>query len=171
MSSWPTWGDLLPFLTALVGVLGTTGGLLWICIRVVEKLVRGALEECKLHPSELTTRAMEDLYDRMKANDFKHLEDRFQILDHRFTAIDDRFATVDDRLATIDDRLATVDNRFTVIDERFTVIDERFTAIDDRLDRAAADRRDREARLTANIRTMEERLTMLIVDRRQAQGT
>ena len=119
MSNWPTWNDLLPSLAALLGVIGTTGGLFWIGIRIVEKLVKGALEEYKRHASESTTRAIDDLYTRIKTNDFKHL-------------------------------------------------DERFAAIEDRLDRASADRRERETRLTAGIRTMEDRLTSLIVG--QGQG-
>ena len=135
MSNWPTWNDLLPSLAALLGVIGTTGGLFWIGIRIVEKLVKGALEEYKRHASESTTRAIDDLYTRIKTNDFKHLDERFAAFDGRFVAIDDRFA-----------------------------------AIEDRLDRAGADRRERETRLTASIRTMAERLTSLIVEQRQGQG-
>ena len=69
--------------------------------------------------------SVDALYDRLKANDFKHVEDRFGQVDTRFEQVYARFEQVDARFEQVEARLDRVERRLT----------ERMSRMETRLDR------------------------------------
>ena len=63
--TWPGWTDVLPLLAALLAAVVALVGGLAAMARMARPWMREAAKE-----------ATEALYDRLKSNDFKHLEDR-----------------------------------------------------------------------------------------------
>ena len=108
--TWPGWGDMLPSVTLLV--TGVT--LLWAVVRL---FVRPVAERA-------ASEAVDGLYDRLKGNDFRHVEDGLKGLGDR----------IDEARKDFGQRLKGVE-----------------TQLEARHDRARQDRKDMEGRLMAAI--------------------
>ena len=107
------WTEVLRWLALTVGIAASIAGLAWTLGRIFRPWMRNEV------------RAGNDaLYERLKNNDFKHVEDR-----------------VDDTVAKIDRGLQDVGARIERVEAR----------IGERLDRARQDRRDMEARILAAV--------------------
>ena len=107
------WTEVLRWLALAAGIAASIAGLAWTLGRIFRPWMRNEV------------RAGNDaLYERLKNNDFKHVEDR-----------------VDDTVAKIDRGLQDVGARIERVEAR----------IGERLDRARQDRRDMEARILAAV--------------------
>ncbi len=166
--TWPEWGDVLPTLALLVGVAGSVAGAFWALLRMFQPVAERAARD-----------AVDSLYDRLKANDFKHIEDGLKTLGDR---IDRMREDVGGRLDRADQRLESgLDRMREEVGERLELADKRFQdgleqaekrfrdgleqaekrfrdgleqaekRLDGRLDRARKDREGMEARLLAAI--------------------
>ena len=144
--TWPEWGDVLPTLALLVGVAGSVAGAFWVLLRMFQPVAERAARD-----------AVDSLYDRLKTNDFKHVEDGLKTLGDR---IDRMREDIGGRLDRADQRLESgLDRMREEVGERLERADERFRdgleqaekRLDGRLDRARKDREGMEARLLAAI--------------------
>ena len=115
--TWPGWGEILPSVT----LLATIAGLLWAVVRLlVRPVAERAASEAEKRSAEATRLAVDGLYERLKGNDFRHVEDGLK-------AVGDR---IDEARKDFGRRIEGVE-----------------TQLGARLDRARQDRKDMEARL------------------------
>ena len=78
--TWPGWGDILPSVT----LLATSAALLWAVVRlVVRPVAERAASEAEKRSAASTRLAVDGLYDRLKGNDFRHVEDGLKGLGDR----------------------------------------------------------------------------------------
>lgn len=144
--TWPEWGDVLPTLALLVGVAGSVAGAFWVLLRMFQPVAERAARD-----------AVDSLYDRLKANDFKHVEDGLKTLGDRIDRmredIGGRLDRADQRLESGLDRMREeVGGRMEQADKRFSDgLEQAEKRLDGRLDRARKDREGMEARLLAAI--------------------
>jgi len=89
--TWPAWGDVLPALALLVGLAGSIAGAFWALMRRFQPVADRAARD-----------AVDGLYDRLKANDFKHVEDGLRALGDRIDRMREDFGG---RLDRSDNRL------------------------------------------------------------------
>lgn len=93
--SWPGWGDILPTVT----LVSTIAGLLWVVVRlVVVPVVDRAVSEVEKRAAETTRVAVDGLYERLKANDFRHVDEGFSALGARMDRMDRRMDRMDGRI-------------------------------------------------------------------------
>ena len=83
--TWPGWSDVLPLLAALLAAVAALVGGLAALARLARPWMREAAKG-----------ATEALYERLKSNDFKHLEDR----------IGDGLQSVNERLDRVESRIS-----------------------------------------------------------------
>ncbi len=69
--TWPGWGDVLPLLAMVGGVVGSVLGAAWTLAPMGDRIVSRAGKKASGGEAAKTTEA---LYERFKANDFKHVE-------------------------------------------------------------------------------------------------
>ena len=69
---WPTWTEVVPLLTVIAALLGAA----WAWARLSDRTVSRAVEKAGKESTDATRQATYDLYERLKSNDFTHLEDR-----------------------------------------------------------------------------------------------
>ena len=123
--TWAGWGDILPTLT-LVAVIA---GLLSTAVRLlVRPVAENAAAEAEKRAREATRVAVDGLYDRLKGNDFRHVDQGLANLGNRIEAVREDFGGCLDR--RIGEVRQDVGNRF---------------------DRARQHRKDMEERLMAAI--------------------
>ena len=122
---WPGWSDVLPLLTTLVTAIATVIAAVVTWARISDRTVSRAVDKA----GRQSEKAVDRLYERLKTNDFRHVEDR--IARGQAEAHADREA-METRL---NGRIDRVEAR---IGERF--------------DRARQDWRDMEARILAAVR-------------------
>ena len=123
--TWPGWGDILPSVALLVGLAGSVAGLCWALVRLlVRPVAEKAASEAEKRSAEATRLAVDGLYQRLKENDFRHVEDGLKALEDR---IDEARKDFGQRLEGVETQLGA------------------------RLDRARQDRKDMEGRLMAAI--------------------
>lgn len=116
--TWPGWGEALPLVLGAVTLLAVpVGGM--------RALARTVAEQASAAARDAAKEATDSLYERLKNNDFRHVEDR-----------------IDDTVAKIDRGLRDVGARIERVEAR----------IGERLDRAHQDRREMEARILAAVR-------------------
>ena len=145
--TWPEWGDVLPTLALLVGVAGSVAGGFWALLRMFQPVAERAARD-----------AVDSLYDRLKANDFKHVEDGLKTLGDRIDRMREevgaRMERADQRFEDGLDRMREeVGARMERADKRFEDgLEQAEKRLDGRLDRARKDREGMEARLLAAIR-------------------
>ena len=119
--TWPGWGDILPSVT----MLATIAALLWAVVRLlVRPVAERAASEAEKQSAAATRIAVDELYERLKGNDFRHVEDGLKGLGDR---IDEARKEFGQRLDGVETQLGA------------------------RLDRARQDRKDMEGRLIAAI--------------------
>ena len=119
--TWPGWGDILPS----VMLLATIAALLWAVVRLlVQPVAERAASEAEKRSAASTRLAVDGLYDRLKGNDFRHVEDGLKGLGDR----------MDEAQKDFGQRLKGVE-----------------TQLEARHDRARQDRKDMEGRLMAAI--------------------
>ena len=119
--TWPGWGDILPSVT----MLATIAALLWAVVRLlVRPVAERAASEAEKRSAASTRIAVDELYERLKGNDFRHVEDGLKGLGDR---IDEARKEFGQRLDGVETQLGA------------------------RLDRARQDRKDMEGRLIAAI--------------------
>ena len=115
--TWPGWGNILPSVT----LLATSAALLWAVVRLlVRPVAERAASEAEKRSAASTRLAMDGLYDRLKGNDFRHVEDGLKGLGDR---IDEAQKDFGQRLKGVETQLGA------------------------RHDRARQDRKDMEERL------------------------
>ncbi|MDE2794784.1 MAG: hypothetical protein OXL34_08200 [Gemmatimonadota bacterium] len=159
--TWPAWGDVLPALALLVGLAGSIAGAFWALMRMFQPVADRAARD-----------AVDGLYDRLKANDFKHVEDGLRALGDRIDRMREDFGG---RLDRSDNRLKDgLDRMREEVGERLKRADQRFEDGLDRmreevgnrlaqseqrvegwLGRARKDQEDMEARLLAAIQGVQ----------------
>ena len=119
--TWPGWGNILPSVT----LLATSAALLWAVVRLlVRPVAERAASEAEKRSAASTRLAVDGLYDRLKGNDFRHVEDGLKGLGDR----------IDEARKDFGQRLKGVE-----------------TQLEARHDRARQDRKDMEGRLMAAI--------------------
>ena len=120
--TWPGWGNILPSVT----LLATSAALLWAVVRLlVRPVAERAASEAEKRSAASTRLAVDGLYDRLKGNDFRHVEDGLKGLGDR----------IDEARKDFGQRLKGVE-----------------TQLEARHDRARQDRKDMEGRLMAAIK-------------------
>ena len=67
---WPEWGDVLPTLA----MVATLVGAFWTAARISDRTVSRAVEKAGRQNDRAIREAIEALYDKLKANDFRHME-------------------------------------------------------------------------------------------------
>ena len=123
--TWPGWGEVLPLVVGAVTLFA-------VLVGGMRALTRTVAEQASAAARDAAKEATDSLYERLKNNDFRHVEDR-----------------IDDTVARIDRGLQDVGARIERVEAR---IGERLDRIGERLDRAHQDRRDMEARILAAVR-------------------
>ena len=113
---WPGWGDILPSIAMLTGFGGSVAGVCWALMRLFRPLAENVARD-----------ACDNLYERLKKNDFRHMEDSLQAIEER-----------------LDARMDGLDGRMDGLDKRMDRMEKR---IGERFDRARQDRKEMEARL------------------------
>ncbi len=121
--TWPGWGDILPSIAMLTGFGGSVAGVCWALMRLLRPLAENVARD-----------ASDNLYERLKKNDFRHMEDSLQALGER----------LDGRMDGLDGRVDGLDGRMDGLDKRLDRMEKR---IGERFDRARQDRKEMEARL------------------------
>ena len=89
--TWPDWGDVFPTLALLVGMAGSVAGAFWALLRMFQPVAERAARD-----------AVDSLYARLKANDFKHVEDGLRAIGDRLDCMREE---VGGRLDRADKRL------------------------------------------------------------------
>jgi len=128
--TWPGWGDILPSIAMLAGFGGSVAGVCWALMRLFRPLAENVARD-----------ACDNLYERLKKNDFRHMEDSLQALGDR---LDARMGGLDGRTDGLDQRMDGLDGRMDGLDKRMDRMEKR---IGERFDRARQDRKEMEARL------------------------
>lgn len=78
--TWPGWGDVLPSVT----LVATIAGLLWAVVRLlIRPVAEHAANEAERRSAETTRQAVDGLYERLKNNDFSHVEDGLRAVGDR----------------------------------------------------------------------------------------
>ena len=180
--TWPDWGDVLPTLALLVGLAGSVAGAFWALLRMFQPVAERAARD-----------AVDTLYERLRANDFKHVEDGLKALGDRIDRmredVGERLDRADKRLGDrldrmrveVTGRLEQADTRFgerlEQVEERFgerlEEVDKRFGVrleevdkrLSGRLDRADKRLRDGLNRARTDRQEMEARLLAAIRER------
>ena len=138
-------------------LVATIAGLLWAVVRLlVRPVAENAASEAGKRAAKATRATVDALYERLKANDFRHVEEGLQALGDRIDEVGSDFGG---RLDRTDKRIAGVredfGGRLDRVDERLDRMDERIAGVrkdvGDRLELASRDRMDMEARLMAAI--------------------
>lgn len=88
--TWPGWGDVLPTLALLLGLAASVAGVCWALVRLFLPVAAKAAQD-----------AADALYERLRDNDFKHVEDRVAI---GLEAVNKRLDGIDGRLDRMEDR-------------------------------------------------------------------
>ncbi len=115
--TWPGWGEVLPLVVGAVTLFAVlVGGMRALTRTVAEQASAAAMDAAK--------KATDSLYERLKNNDFRHVEDRIESTE-----------------AKIDRGLQDMGRRIERVEAR----------IGERLDRAGQDRKDMEARILAAV--------------------
>ena len=115
--TWPDWSDILPSVTLLAAI----AALLWAVVRqLVRPVAEKAASEAEKRSAAATRLAVDGLYERLKGNDFRHVEDGLKGLGDR---IDEARKDFGQRLDGVETQLGA------------------------RFDRARQDRKDMEGRL------------------------
>ena len=145
--TWPDWGDVLPTLALLVGLAGSVAGAFWALLRMFQPVAEMAARD-----------AVDTLYERLRANDFKHVGDALIALGDRIDRMrEDVGGRLEQSETRFGERLEEVDTRLSArleeVDTRLSArLDRADKRLEDGLDRARTDRREMEARLLAAIR-------------------
>ena len=108
-----TWPEVLRWLALAAGIAASIAGLAWTLGRIFRPWMRNEVRA-----------GNDELYERLKNNDFRHVEDR----------VESTVARIDQGLQDMGERIERVEGR-----------------IGERLDRARQDRRDMEARILAAV--------------------
>lgn len=154
--TWPGWADILPTVT----LAATLAGMLWAVVRlVVYPVADRAASEAEKRAAAAIREAVDGLYDRLKGNDFRHVEDGLKALGNRIDEVREDFGgrldRMGGRLDGMDRRLDGMDGRLDRMDGRFDRMDRRIDGVrkdvGERLDRAREERQSMEARLMAAI--------------------
>jgi len=114
----------------LAGFGGSVAGVCWALMRLFRPLAENVARD-----------ACDNLYERLKKNDFRHMEDSLQALGDR---LDARMGGLDGRTDGLDQRMDGLDGRMDGLDKRMDRMEKR---IGERFDRARQDRKEMEARL------------------------
>lgn len=86
--TWPGWGDILPSMT----LVATIAGLLWAVVRLLVRPVAGkAATETEKRAAKSTQATVDGLYERLKANDFRHVEEGLKALGDRIEGVREDF--------------------------------------------------------------------------------
>lgn len=67
---WPEWGDVL----LTLAMVATLVGAFWTAARISDRTVSRAVEKAGRQNDRAIREAIEALYDKLKANDFRHME-------------------------------------------------------------------------------------------------
>ena len=173
--TWPGWGDILPSMT----LVATIAGLLWAVVRLLmHPVAEMAASEAGKRVAKATQGTVDEFYERLKATDFRHVQEGLKALGDRIEAVREDFvgrieAVREDFVGRIDGvredfggRFDRMDKRIAGVredfggrldrtDERLDRMDERIAGVrkdvGDRLELASRDRMDMEARLMAAI--------------------
>ena len=68
--TWPGWTDVLPLLTVIAALLGAA----WAWARLSDRTVSRAVEKAGKESTDAARQATDDLYERLRTNDFQHVE-------------------------------------------------------------------------------------------------
>ena len=116
--TWPGWGEVLPLVVGAVTLFA-------VLVGGMRALTRTVAEQASAAARDAAKEAADSLYERLRNNDFRHVEER----------IESTVARIDRGLADVGERIDRVEAR-----------------IGERLDRARQDRKDMEARILAAVR-------------------
>ena len=122
--TWPGWMDVLPALGALLTLLGASLAALWTLTRLLRPIMREAARE-----------ACEELYERLKRNDFRHIEEGLKALGDRIGGLEGRMDGLDGRIGGLEGRVGRLEGRMDGL-EKAARKDRK--AIESRLDRFEA---------------------------------
>lgn len=76
--TWPGWNDVLPLLTTLVTTLAALIAAVVTWARISDRTVSRAVEKAGRQSEKAAAAAVDRLYERLKNNDFSHVEERIE---------------------------------------------------------------------------------------------
>ena len=95
-----TWENVLPGLTLIASAVVGITTLFWTSARILRPWMRNEVRK-----------GMDELYDRMKGNDFKHVESQIAGVNDRLDRMDDRLDRMDDRMVRMAEQIAESERR------------------------------------------------------------
>ena len=145
--NWPDWGDVLPTLALLIGMAGSVVAAFWALLRMFQPVAERAARD-----------AMDTLYERLKANDFRHVEDGLKAFGDR---IDRMREDIGGRLDRWDKRLEGGFDRMRLeFGGRLEEVDKRFEDGFDRMRLEFGERLEEvDKRFGERLREVDERLS------------
>lgn len=86
--TWPGWGDLLPSMT----LVATNAALLWAVVRLLmHPVAEMAASEAGKRVAKATRATVDELYERLRANDFRHVQEGLKALGDRIDGVGEDF--------------------------------------------------------------------------------
>ena len=119
--TWPGWGEVLPLVVGAVTLFA-------VLVGGMRALTRTVAEQASAAARDAAKEATDSLYEKLRTNDFRHVEERIERVDAR----------MQEDVKAMEDRLR---GDAVAMEAR----------IGERLDRARQDRRDMEARILAAV--------------------
>ena len=92
--TWPGWMEVLPALGALLTVLAAMLGALWTLAKLLRPIMGEAARE-----------ACDELYKRLKSNDFRHIEEGLRALGGRIGGLEGRVGHLEGRVGALEVRM------------------------------------------------------------------
>ena len=155
--TWPGWGEVLPLVTGAVTLFA-------ILVGGMRALTRTVAEQASAAARDAAKEAFDDLYERLRANDFRHVEER---IDGTVARIDqgllDMGARIESTVARIDQGLLVMGERIDQVEAKAhaerEAMESRLGARIDQVEaKARAEREAMESRLGARIERVEARI-------------
>ncbi len=128
--AWPEWGDVLPLLTVLIGI-----AVAWL--RFSDRTVSRAVEKA----GRQTQEAMDRLYERLRNNDFQHVEAKIQSVENKIQSVETGIQGVETRIQGVEIKIQSVEAKIQHVETK-----------------AHDERQAMEARLNERMGRMEVRL-------------
>ena len=96
MSGWPGWSDIFPALAGALTLVAVLLGAVWAWARLSDRMVSRAVERAARGSDRAAREAVDALYERLRTNDFQHVEDRIGAVGERIDRVE---ARIGERLA------------------------------------------------------------------------
>ena len=143
--TWPGWGEVLPLVTGAVTLFA-------VLVGGMRALTRTVAEQASAAARDAAKEAFDDLYERLRANDFRHVEER---IDGTVARIDQGLLDMGARIERVEARIG---ERLDRMGGHMDRMGGRLDRMGGRLDRMGARMERMEARLREETAAMEARI-------------